>query len=193
MSEAKKLVVVVTSGFNDERSSVAWSVANGGIASGFQVTMFLVSSGVDWVRKGATDGARLNPFDPPIKDMIQNVIEHGGTIMVCPPCAKVRGYEQRDFIDGVELAGSTAMLGGQRGRQHLDLLKTERTGPRNAYFSVPANLGNELGYIGARQECCVQRAVYERISQCLTKAKRRRGSAHRSWRTRTHCIRWRIA
>jgi len=111
MSETKKLVVVVTSGFNDERSSVAWSVANGGIASGFQVTMFLVSSGVDWVRKGAADGARLNPFDPPIKDMIQNVIDHGGTIMVCPPCAKVRGYEQRDFIEGVELAGSTAMLG----------------------------------------------------------------------------------
>ena len=37
--------------------------------------------------------------------------DHGGTIMVCPPCAKVRGYEQSDFIEGVELAGSTAMLG----------------------------------------------------------------------------------
>ena len=32
MSEKKKLVVIVTSGFNDERSSVAWSVANGGVA-----------------------------------------------------------------------------------------------------------------------------------------------------------------
>jgi len=110
MSAAKKLVVVVTSGFNDERSSVAWSVANGGIASGFEVTMFLVSSGVDWVRKGGADAARLNPLDPPIKDMIQNVISSGGTIMVCPPCAKVRGYEEKDFIDGVKLAGSTAML-----------------------------------------------------------------------------------
>lgn len=110
MSE-KKLVVVVTNGFNDERSSVAWSVANGGIASGFQVTMFLVSSGVDWVRKGAAEVARLNPLDPPVKDMIKNVIDSGGAIMVCPPCAMVRGYEQSDFIDGVELAGSTAMLG----------------------------------------------------------------------------------
>jgi len=52
MSEKKKLVVVVTNGFNDERSSVAWSVANGAIGSDMQVTMFLVSSGVDWVRKG---------------------------------------------------------------------------------------------------------------------------------------------
>ena len=111
MSESKKLVVVVTNGFNDDRASVAWSVANGGVASGFEVTMFLVSSGVDWVRKGAADGARPNPFDPPMKDMIQNVIDGGGSIMVCPPCAKVRGYEQEDFIDGVTLAGSAAMLG----------------------------------------------------------------------------------
>jgi predicted peroxiredoxin len=111
MSEEKKLVVVVTSGFNDERSSVAWSVANGGVASGYNVTMFLVSSGVDWVRKRGADVARLNPLDPPVKDMIQTVLDNGGSIMVCPPCAKVRGYEQSDFIDGVVLAGSTAMLG----------------------------------------------------------------------------------
>ncbi len=111
MSDSKKLVVVVTNGFHDERSSVAWSVANGGIASGYDVTMFLVSSGVDWVRKRGADVARLNPFDPPVKDMIQNVIDSGGSIMVCPPCAKVRGYDKEDFIDGVVMAGSTAMLG----------------------------------------------------------------------------------
>ena len=110
MSEKKKLVVVVTHGFDNERSSVAWSIANGGIASDYEITMFLVASGVDWVRKGATEHARLNPLDPPVGDLIQNVIESGGTIMVCPPCAKVRGYQQDDFIDGVVLAGSTSML-----------------------------------------------------------------------------------
>lgn len=72
--------------------------------------MFLVASGVDWVRKGAMDVARMNPLDPPVKEMIQNVIDNGGTIMVCPPCAKVRGYEQKDLIDGVVLAGSVSML-----------------------------------------------------------------------------------
>ena len=111
MAEDRKLVVVVTSGFNDERASVAWSIANGGIASGFKVTMFLVSSGVDWVRRKAADVARMNPLDPPLKDMIRTVMDAGGTIMVCPPCAKVRGYDQEDFIDGVQLAGSVAMLG----------------------------------------------------------------------------------
>jgi len=111
MSDKKKLVIVVTHGFDNERASVAWSVANGGIGMDFDVTMFLVGSGVDWVRRGATSTARLNPLDPPMGEMIQNVVEAGGSIMVCPPCAKVRGYEKSDFIDGVELAGSAAMLG----------------------------------------------------------------------------------
>ena len=111
MADKKKMVIVVTHGSDNERSSVAWSVANGSIGMGFEVTMFLVSSGVDWVRKAAADSARLNPFDPNIGEMIKNVVDSGSNIFVCPPCAKVRGYEQSDFIDGVELAGSAAMLG----------------------------------------------------------------------------------
>ena len=109
MTEKQKMVIVVSSGFNDEKSSVAWSIANGGIASGFEVTMFLVSSGVDWVRKGAADKARLNPLDPPVKDMIQTVMDGGGDILVCPPCAGVRGYDKSDLIDGITMAGSVAM------------------------------------------------------------------------------------
>jgi predicted peroxiredoxin len=111
MSESRKLVVIVTRGCDDERSSVAWSIANGGIASGFEITMFLVSAGSDWARKGAADHARLNPLDPPVTEMMQNVIDSGGRILVCPPCAKVRGYEQENLIEGAQLAGSTAMLG----------------------------------------------------------------------------------
>lgn len=72
--------------------------------------MFLVASGVDWVRKGALEVAQMNPLDPTMKDMIQKVIDNGGKILVCPPCAKVRGYTQEDLIDGVVITGSPAML-----------------------------------------------------------------------------------
>lgn len=109
MSEQKKLVIVVTNGFNDERSSVAWSIANSGINSGLKVTVFLVSSGVDWVRRGAAEVAQLNPLDPPLSEMIDNFIASGGKILVCPPCAKVRGYGEKDMIEGVSLEGSGAM------------------------------------------------------------------------------------
>jgi len=111
MSNQKKLVVVVTRGCDDERASVAWSIANGGIAAGYEITMFLVSAGADWARKGAAENARPNPLDPPMKDLMENVIDSGGSILVCPPCAKMRGYEAENLIEGAELAGSVAMLG----------------------------------------------------------------------------------
>ena len=109
MGEKKKLVIVVSAGFDDERASVAWSVANGGISSGLDVAMFLVSSGVDWVRKGAAESAHLNPLDPPMSEMIEKVRSSGCTIMVCPPCAKARGYTEEDLLDGVVITGSGAM------------------------------------------------------------------------------------
>jgi len=104
------MVVVVTNGLDNERASVAWSVANGGVGMGFEVTMFLVSAGADWARKGAAEHARPNPLDPTIGEMMRNVMDNGGHVLVCPPCAKVRGYTQESLVDGATLAGSPAML-----------------------------------------------------------------------------------
>ncbi len=110
MTEQKKLVIVNSRGFDDERSSVAWSIANTAAASDMDVTMFLVAAGVDWVRKGAAAVARLNPLDPTMSDMIGSFLENGGRILVCPPCAKVRGYSEESLIDGVTVAGAPVML-----------------------------------------------------------------------------------
>lgn len=110
MSEQKKIVIVNSHGLDDERSSVAWSIANTAASSGMEVTMFLVSSGVDWARRGAADAAQLNPLDPKISDMINNVVESGGKLLVCPPCAKVRGYSEDAFTEGTVLAGAPALL-----------------------------------------------------------------------------------
>lgn len=109
MPEKKKLVVVVTCGLDDEKMSVAWSVANGGISTGLDVVMFLTSAAVDCVRKGAADKVHLNPLDPTVGDMIKNVTSRGGKILVCPPCANVRGYSQDDLLDGVVVTGSGAI------------------------------------------------------------------------------------
>jgi predicted peroxiredoxin len=110
MAEQKKMVILITRGLDDERSSAAWSIANAAIASDMELTVFLAASGVDWVRKGAADVAHLNPLDPPLKDLIGNVVSNGGKILVCPPCAKVRGYSEDLLMDGVTLAGAPAML-----------------------------------------------------------------------------------
>ena len=106
MEAKKKMVVVITNGLDNERSSVAWSIANGAIDSGLDLSVFLVSSGVDWVRKGGAERARPNPEDPTMKEMIQKVVDNCSQIGVCPPCAKVRGYDKDDLVDGVSIVGS---------------------------------------------------------------------------------------
>lgn len=104
------MVIILTAGFDDERASVAWSFANGGLNAGLTVTVFLTSNAVDWVRKGAAAHAHPNPFDPPIQEMIDSFLGRGGRILVCPPCAKLRAYEAEQLIDGIELIGSKAVF-----------------------------------------------------------------------------------
>lgn len=107
--DPKKLAIVVSRGLDDERATVAFTVANTGVDAGQQVTLFLVSAAVDVVRRGAAEHVRMNPFDPPLKELITSFQEKGGRILVCPPCAKVRNLEKADFIDGVKVVGSPAL------------------------------------------------------------------------------------
>lgn len=105
---ARELVVVVTRGTDHELSSVAFTIACGAITSGMKVYAFLVSSGVDLVRRKATDITHVPPLDP-LKALIQDFIARGGTIWACPPCVNARGYTQQDFIEGVAIQGASAM------------------------------------------------------------------------------------
>lgn len=110
MAETKKqLVILIACGLDDEKMSVAWSVSNGAINTGLDVTIFLTSSAIDCVRKGAADKVHLNPLDPTVGEMINNVTSRGGKILVCPPCANVRGYTEEDLIPGVVITGSGAI------------------------------------------------------------------------------------
>ena len=109
--EQKKVVIIISNGLDNERASVAWSIAMGGIKNGMDVSVFLVSSGVDWVRKGAAIHARLNPLDPSVGEMIEFVIASGSEVGACPPCIKVRGMDEADLIEGVTMVGSSAVYG----------------------------------------------------------------------------------
>ncbi|MDH4065808.1 MAG: DsrE family protein [Acidobacteriota bacterium] len=104
-----QLVIVASRGHDDERATVSWTIANGGLAAGLEVTMFLVSAGIDLVRKGAADHVRMNPFDPPMKELIEGFMARGGKVLACPPCARVRGYTQESLLDGVTIVGSAAL------------------------------------------------------------------------------------
>jgi len=105
---SRELVVLVTRGTDHELSSVAFTVACGANTSGMKVYAFLVSAGVDLVRRKAVDVTHVPPLDP-LKSLIDDFLKRGGTIWACPPCAKARSYTQEDLIDGVTIQGASAM------------------------------------------------------------------------------------
>jgi predicted peroxiredoxin len=104
----RELVVMVTHGADHELSSVAFTIANGGITAGLKVSIFLTSAGVDLVRRRAIDNLVVHPLEP-LATMVKDFLARGGQLWACTPCVKARGYEQKDLIDGVEIAGSSKM------------------------------------------------------------------------------------
>jgi predicted peroxiredoxin len=102
----RELVVVMTHGADHELSSVAFTIANGGISSGLKVSIFLTSAAVDVVRKRAIESLVVHPLEP-LAALVKDFLARGGRLWACTPCVKARGYEQKDLIEGVEIAGSS--------------------------------------------------------------------------------------
>src|SRR5262245_24095134 len=103
-----KLVILVTRGIDSELSSVAFTIANGGLSAGLNVSMFLTSTAIDLVRNGGQRLTQVAPLEP-LAALIEDFMKRGGVIWACPPCVQSRGYQQSDLIDGVIVVGASAM------------------------------------------------------------------------------------
>jgi len=106
--ETRDLVVVITHGIDHELSSSALTIALGGMTAGLNVSIFLTSSGVDLVRRGAADMTHVESLEP-LADMLRDFMARGGALWACTPCVKSRGYEQSDLLEGVVITGASKM------------------------------------------------------------------------------------
>lgn len=104
-----KLVVMITKGIESELSSVAFTIANGGLNAGMKVYVFLTSTGIDLVRKNSHGMTHVAPLDP-LSQLVRDFVAKGGVIWACPPCVKSRGYAESDLIEGVIFGGASVML-----------------------------------------------------------------------------------
>jgi len=104
----RKLVVLITHGTDHEMSSVAFTIANGGLTAGLEVSIFLTSAGVDLVRRRAAQSTQVAPLEP-LGSMIYDFVRRGGNLWACTPCVKARGYESDDLLEGVTVTGASKM------------------------------------------------------------------------------------
>ena len=108
MSEPRNLVVVITHGTDHELSSVAFTIANGGITSGLKVSVFLTSAGIELARRGAVDTTQVAPMEP-LAALMKDFLKRGGTLWACTPCVKARSYTQDHLIEGTVITGASVM------------------------------------------------------------------------------------
>jgi len=104
----RNLVVMITKGPHDELASVGFTIACGGISSGLKVSIFLTGSGVEIVRKRASDMVEVKPLDP-LTTLVNDFIARGGNVLACTPCVKSRGFEAEELVDGVIISGASPM------------------------------------------------------------------------------------
>lgn len=103
-----KLVILMTKGIDSELSSVAFTIACGGLTAGLKVSVFLTSAAVDVVRKGGQQMTHVPPLQS-LSGLIEDFQKRGGVIWACTPCVQARGYEQTQLLDGVIITGASAM------------------------------------------------------------------------------------
>jgi uncharacterized protein len=92
-----------------DKATVAFVVANAALASGKQVMVFLTVEAVRLGFEGGADGLQANGFAP-LAELIATFGGGGGAILVCTPCAKVRGLDTNPLAAGGVLGGGAGLV-----------------------------------------------------------------------------------
>ena len=107
---AGKFTVSITAAKNDpDKATVGFVVANAAVASGQETVVFLNVEGACLAEKGYAEDIHEEGFAP-IKQLMDQFVEAGGTIWVCSPCYKKRGLSEDNLIDGATIVGGARLV-----------------------------------------------------------------------------------
>ncbi|MCH9646853.1 MAG: DsrE family protein [Deltaproteobacteria bacterium] len=105
----KKMILVLTHNANDDKSTVAFTIANAALSSGTEVGIFLASDGVELSRDGACDYTAIKPFKP-ASELVESFVSNGGVLWACSPCFQHRGMKEEETVEGAIVTGAGPML-----------------------------------------------------------------------------------
>jgi len=106
-------------GFNDpDQVAVPIVLANAALAMGMEVILWTTLEGVNLSKKGAVDNM-VSPSFSPIKDLLNQFIEAGGRIGVCPACAKTHGVTDDNLVDNGVWMGAAAVQEALQNRNTM--------------------------------------------------------------------------
>jgi len=106
---SKKMVLPLAHNANDDKSTIAFTIANAALSSGMEVGIFLTSDGVELSREGSCDYASFKPFKP-ATELVEGFVAGGGVLWACAPCCTQRGLTEEETVDGTVIVGAGPML-----------------------------------------------------------------------------------
>lgn len=101
----QKFLINCTYGRNDlERATVSFVMALSASTSNAETAVFASSDAADLCINRGTENLQAEGYEP-IAGLMDEFIENGGMIWLCPVCAKARGISSEDLRPGIEIAG----------------------------------------------------------------------------------------
>lgn len=92
-----------------ERAALTFIVGNTAVVSDNDTVVFLTAEGVRLATNGYADDVNEDGF-PPVRDLIKQYLDGGGTLIACSACCQPRGITEDDLIDGAEIAGAARLV-----------------------------------------------------------------------------------
>lgn len=105
----KLLINLTTAQESPDRTTVAFVVANAGVAAGQEVVVFLSVEAVRLATPGYADTIAVEGFKP-LAELMASFTDNGGKLWVCPPCFNVRGLDKDSLVPGASFAGGAAVV-----------------------------------------------------------------------------------
>ncbi|MBI5189980.1 MAG: DsrE family protein [Nitrospirae bacterium] len=108
--EKKFLIVITHSSDAPERAGAALSIANTAVASGMDVVIFALNEGALLVKKGFAETVTDQKAFPPLKTLLDTLVEAGQKFFVCTACANQFGVGKDELLPNTEMAGPQTLL-----------------------------------------------------------------------------------
>jgi len=106
----QKFLINCCDGANDvERATVSFVMALASVTNNAETAVFATSDAAELCVRGGADDLIADGYEP-LSGLLDEYVENGGKIWLCPICAKAKGITSDDLRTGVEIAGVPRMM-----------------------------------------------------------------------------------
>ena len=135
MKQSQKFLINCNDGDNNlERATVSFVLALSAASHNNETAVFATADAAKICVKGGTDDMHAKGYEP-LGTLVDDYIDNGGVIWLCPVCAKAKGITESDLREGVQLAGAPKTMDFIASGAQV-LAQQQKNNPRGKLYPV---------------------------------------------------------